>query len=208
MKTVLCFGDSLTWGSCPHTGGRHARKDRWPVALGEGLSGAEIVAEGLRGRSTVYDRPSAPADMNGGRVLPVLLHSHAPLDLVVIMLGINDLYEGWDVSNVRDGVMRLVEIVRHHPWRLPQRCAPDILLVSPPPMTLCADPDVTAQKVRRSEALGTVLGSLASTLGTGFFDAASVARASAADGYHLEAEDSRALGVALRAPVAAQLGLS
>ncbi|MBR9844104.1 MAG: arylesterase, partial [Rhodobacteraceae bacterium] len=163
---------------------------------------------GLRGRSTVYDRPSASTDMNGGRVLPVLLHSHAPLDLVVIMLGTNDLYEGLDVGHVRDGLMRLVEIVRHHPFRLPKPCCPDILLVAPPPMTACADPDVTDEKVARSEALAGDIASLALRLEVGFFDAGQVARASAADGYHLEAEDSRALGIALRQPVATALGLS
>ncbi|WP_243613125.1 GDSL-type esterase/lipase family protein [Shimia aestuarii] len=208
MKTVFCFGDSLTWGSCPQTGGRHGHADRWPVALGETLVGVEIIAEGLRGRSTVYDRPTAPADMNGGRILPVLLHSHAPVDLVVIMLGINDLCEGWDVSHVRDGLMRLVEIVRHHPWRLPETDVPDILLVSPPPMTPCWDADVTAQKVSRSEALAAAIAPLAEAMDVGFFDAASVARASTADGYHLEAADSRALGLALRNVVAGRLGLS
>ena len=59
MKQILAFGDSLTWGSDPHTGGRHPYDDRWPVALGEGLTKAAVFAEGLRGRTTVHARNSA-----------------------------------------------------------------------------------------------------------------------------------------------------
>ena len=30
MKTVLCYGDSLTWGYNPETGLRHDYDSRWP----------------------------------------------------------------------------------------------------------------------------------------------------------------------------------
>ncbi|MCP9483639.1 GDSL-type esterase/lipase family protein [Shimia sp. CNT1-13L.2] len=207
MKTVLAFGDSLTWGSDPHTGGRHPRDCRWPVALAEGLDGVEVISEGLRGRATVYDRPSASSDMNGGRILPALLHSHAPLDLVIIMLGSNDLYEGFSVQNARDGLMRLVEIVRSHPYRLPEPHVPDVMLISPPLVSLGDDPFVTEAKVAETAKMAPVVAGLAEELGTGFFDAATVAQGSPADCYHLEAEDSRALGLALQAPVRSRLGL-
>lgn len=207
MKQILAFGDSLTWGSDPHTAGRHPHGDRWPVALGEGLADAVVFAEGLRGRTTIHARHSACVEMRGDAVLPVLLHSHAPLDLAVIMLGTNDIYEGHPSYLIRDGLERLVEIIRHHPWRLPAVAEPQVLLVSPPPMSLCSDPDITPEMVAQSEALAEVIKPLADGLGCGFFDAAQVARASAADGYHLEAADSRALGLALRVPVAAMLAL-
>ncbi|KIC12973.1 hypothetical protein RA19_00810 [Leisingera sp. ANG-M1] len=205
MKQILAFGDSLTWGSDPHTGGRHAYRDRWPVAMAEGLQDAVVFAEGLRGRTTVHARNSACAEMRGDAVLPMLLHSHAPLDLAVIMLGTNDIYEGYASHLIRDGLERLVEIIRHHPWRMPDAAAPQVLLVSPPPMSLCDDPDVSAEKVAQSEALAGFIAPLAARLGCGFFDAAQVARASAADGFHLEAAHSRALGEALAAPAAAHL---
>lgn len=53
MKTILCYGDSLTWGYDPQGPGRHALEDRWPSVLGRALSGkAQVVAEGLNGRTT------------------------------------------------------------------------------------------------------------------------------------------------------------
>src|SRR5687767_10512572 len=92
MKTILAYGDSLTFGADAETLGRHRYEDRWPTVLEQGLGGAaRVIAEGLGGRTTVFDDFSAAADRNGARTLPTLLESHKPLDLVVIMLGTNDL---------------------------------------------------------------------------------------------------------------------
>ena len=48
MKTILCYGDSLTWGYDAASLSRHALEDRWPsvlkAALGDGI---EVIAEGL-----------------------------------------------------------------------------------------------------------------------------------------------------------------
>ena len=201
MKNILIFGDSITWGSNPHTGGRHAPEDRWPVVLSEGLENVTIVAEGLRGRTTAYSRPGSSTEMSGVIALPILLHSHAPIDVVVIMLGTNDIYEGYPLNIIRDGYNRLVELIRHHAWRLPGPCQPEILLISPPPVTLGDEPDITAKKVAQSEAIGQTIKSLADDLDCAFFDAATVAHASPIDSFHLEAKDSRALGIALRSEV-------
>ncbi len=93
MKTILAYGDSLTFGASPIPNGpRHAYEDRWPTALEKGLGGkARVIAEGLGGRTTAIDDWCAAADRNGARILPTLLESHSPLDLIVIMLGTNDI---------------------------------------------------------------------------------------------------------------------
>ena len=92
MKTILAFGDSLTFGANAETGLRHAYEDRWPTALERGLGGAaRVIPEGLGGRTTVFDDYSSVADRNGAKVLPTLLDTHRPLDLVIIFLGTNDL---------------------------------------------------------------------------------------------------------------------
>ena len=90
MKTILCYGDSLTYGANPVMGGpRHAYEDRWPTALETALQGkVRCIAEGLGGRTTVHDDWYADADRNGARILPTLLSSHEPLDMVIIMLEI------------------------------------------------------------------------------------------------------------------------
>lgn len=208
MKTVLAFGDSLTWGTCPHMDRRHVHDARWPVALGAGLKGVEVISEGLRGRSTVYDRPASPVDMRGDKILPVLLHSHVPVDLVIIMLGTNDIFEGIENYRIRMGMIRLVEIIKHHPFRVPDAPVPEVLLVSPPPMMARSDWDVpSTHMVAQSEALGAFVAQAAEQSGAAFFDTAPIARASGVDGFHLEAEDSRAIGEALRVPVAKLLAI-
>jgi len=92
MKTILCFGDSNTWGYIPGSDGeRFPRADRWPVRLQAALGAEyEVVAEGLNGRTATMDSPVAEG-RNGLTYLLPCLHSHAPLDLVVIYLGTNDL---------------------------------------------------------------------------------------------------------------------
>ena len=89
MKTILAFGDSLTFGANPIPGGpRHPFEDRWPSAVERGLDGqARVIAEGLGGRTTVHDDGWSEADSFGSRLLPSLLLSNSQMDLVFIMIG-------------------------------------------------------------------------------------------------------------------------
>jgi len=93
MKTILCYGDSLTWGYDAASLGRHALEDRWPSVLKAALDDddIEVIAEGLNGRTTAFDDHLAGADRNGARLLPTVLTTHAPIDIIVIMLGANDM---------------------------------------------------------------------------------------------------------------------
>lgn len=212
MKTVLCYGDSLTWGYDVAGPSRHAVADRWPNVLAAALGPrVEVVAEGLNGRTTAYDDHGAPADRNGVRLLPTLLTSHAPLDLVVVMLGTNDL-KPWIAGRAaaaRAGMRRLVEIVRHHPWPV-EAAAPDVLIVAPPPLCETADPDFAAMfegALDESAMLASLYADLADALDCGFYDAGSVARTTPVDGVHLDAAATRALGRGLEPMVRMMLGL-
>ncbi len=125
MKTLVCFGDSNTWGYVPGSDGERFPRDvRWPHQLQRLLGDEwEVIAEGLNGRTATVDRP----DSEGRNGLPYLLpclHSHAPVDLVVMFLGTNDV-NFVDDDRVARCVGRLVEIVR--------RCDSDVLVVCPPP---------------------------------------------------------------------------
>src|SRR6185436_143967 len=96
MKTILCFGDSNTWGFIPESitepfWRRHAPDVRWPGVLARELgSGYSVIEEGLGGRTTVHDDP-VMGNRNGSLHLPPCLESHKPLDLVVLMMGTNYL---------------------------------------------------------------------------------------------------------------------
>jgi lysophospholipase L1-like esterase len=132
VKTLVCFGDSNTWGYVPGSNGqRFPREARWPVrlqaALGEDW---EVIAEGLNGRTATVERP----DSEGRNGLPYLLpclHSHAPVDVVVIFLGTNDV-NFVDDDRVARCVARLVRVVRSSEAG-PGGSAPEVLVVCPPP---------------------------------------------------------------------------
>lgn len=211
-KTVLCYGDSLTWGYDVDGPGRHALEDRWPSVLQNALGeGAHVVAEGLNGRTTAFDDHLAGADRNGARILPTILMSHAPIDLIVIMLGSNDMkpFICGHAVGARQGMRRLVDIVRNHDYPLDE-AAPDILIVAPPPLCETGDPDFAASfkgGVEQSRMLASFYSELADLEGCGFFDAGSVATTTPIDGVHLDARNTRAIGKGLEPIVRMMLGL-
>lgn len=200
MQSVLAYGDSLTWGSRPGIEGRHAKADRWPTVLSD-LTGHEVFADGLRGRTTAFDISVSPADMNGAKMLPSVLHTHAPVDLVILMLGTNDSYCGVEPGMAARGMARLIEIVRHHPYRTP--CAvPQILVVAPP--VIVPSDGVTLTMIDASHEYRDLVGQVAQASEVPFFDSNTVAKSSPLDGFHLDAENTRAIGTAL-APIVSGL---
>ncbi|TIN14132.1 MAG: arylesterase, partial [Mesorhizobium sp.] len=182
--------------------GRLALEDRWPsvlkTALGDGI---EVIAEGLNGRTTAFDDHLAGADRNGARMLPTILTTHAPLDLIIIMLGANDM-KPWIHGNpvaAKQGMQRLIDIVRGHdyPFDWP---APQILIVAPPAVTRTENAEfkeMFAGGDDASKRLAPQYSSLADEAGCGFFDAGSVAVTTSLDGVHLDAENTRRIGQAL-----------
>lgn len=212
MKTVLAFGDSLTWGYDATTLARHQREHRWPVTLSETLGGrVDVVAEGLNGRTTAFDDHLGEAERNGARLLPTLLTTHKPLDLVIILLGTNDLkpaVAGQAIAS-KQGMAKLVGLVRRHDWSL-EAGMPEILIVAPPPFCETANPDFAAMfagKIEESRMLGSMYGDLADELECGFFDASTVAKTTPLDGIHLDADNTSAIGKALAPVVSLMLGL-
>lgn len=212
-KNVLCYGDSLTWGYDAENLGRHAYEDRWPSVLQKALgAGVNVIAEGLNGRTTAYDDHLADCDRNGARILPTLLHSHGPLDLVIIMLGTNDLKRGIGSGNAVGavkGVERLINLVRSHVWSFDDE-QPEILLVSAPHICETGNEMFAAMfvnAIEQSQMMGSLYRDLADEKGCGFFDAASVAVTTPVDGVHLDAENTRAIGRGLEPVVRMMLGL-
>ncbi|MBB3713579.1 lysophospholipase L1-like esterase [Limimaricola variabilis] len=209
MKSILAFGDSLTWGHDPRDGSRHAYDDRWTSVLEAALDGAaRLIPEGLNGRTTSFDDHAAPCCRNGARALPMLLTSHMPLDLVIVMLGTNDLKPrfGGRAVTAQEGMRRLAEIVRLQPTK-PEGHVPRLLIVAPPPCAAMTGSDLPAgeRSVAESHRIAPLYRTLAEELDCAFFDAGAVARADPADGVHLDAANTRAIGAALLPMVRALL---
>ena len=201
-KVILCFGDSLTWGFNPESGERYPRQKRWTFLLEKELGeGWRVIEEGLNGRTTGFDDP-IEGDKNGRRHLPVLLESHRPLDLVVIMLGTNDLKERFHLSaaGVAQSAGVLVDIV------LKSGTGARVLLVSPPP--LCELTGLSeiwgfAGGPEKSRQLAQYYAGIARWYGCHFFDAGRVVKTSAIDGVHWEEEENRKFAQALAGEIRA-----
>lgn len=198
---ILCYGDSNTWGSEPTTRDRLPRHQRWPGVLAETLGGqVEVVEEGLRGRTTVFDDPYAPG-RNGREHLMVNVLSHQPLDMIILMLGTNDAksHLGASPEMIAEGMASLVELIRSTPLTSPADKMPEVLVVSPPATGQIAsrlkpDFDGAGDKVGR---LPDLFAKVATDLKCDFFDASQHVSAGDFDGIHLRADEHRKLGVAI-----------
>jgi lysophospholipase L1-like esterase len=201
MSSILAFGDSLTWGFQAGAWTRHPFEDRWPNALAAGLGrAARVIEEGLNGRTTAYDDPTDGAELNGAKALPMLLKSHQPLDLLIVMLGTNDLKFAarCRAFDARLGMARLIEIAQRFPY-LDEK-PPQILIMSPPPLRETGDEffiDIWGHAIAESKKFAHHYAILAKETGVHFFDAGSVAKADPTDGGHLDRANTRAIGEAL-----------
>lgn len=210
MKTVLCFGDSNTWGFIPESitapcPARHPHDVRWTGVLAKKLgAGFRVIEEGQNGRTTVHDDPFA-AVRNGKAVLPALLESHKPLDLVVLMLGTNDLKAVFGVSpsEIAMGVKVLAQMILTSDAG--HRAKPPKLLLMCPPAIGQQNhlPDIAAKfpnAFNDSRELPRHYEALAATLGCAYLNTQKLISAGS-DGIHLDATAHAALGKAVATAV-------
>ena len=199
-KTILCFGDSITWGYNPVDGSRLAPDDRWPSALEAALSGrATVIAEGLNGRTIASDEPSHPY-RNGLSMLPPLLETHAPLDLIVFMLGTNDSAPCYGLTAGKIG-FNAIALIRAGIASLagPGSTIPKMVLVAPPPIGSLSPEMALLYSGGQNTSRGLAAGyrTIASQFGIAFLNAGEVVKVSSADGVHLDPDSQRALGRAV-----------
>jgi lysophospholipase L1-like esterase len=208
MTTILCFGDSNTHGTKPipeqDVIDRHGPDIRWPGVMAKELgAGYRVVEEGLPGRTTVHDDPIEGAHMNGLTALPMLVGSHSPLDIVILMLGTNDLKNRFAVSatDIAASIERLVATLRVLS-AAPGRTQPKMLIVAPPPIQ---EVDWLAEKFvgggEKSRKLGPAIRRSAERLGVAFLDAGEHIAVSPVDGIHYDAATHRTLGLAITGAV-------
>lgn len=207
-RTILCFGDSNTHGTRPmpdlNGAGRFGHEARWPSVMARSLGqGFEVIAEGHPGRTTVHDDPMEGDYRNGIRVLPALLESHKPLDMVILKLGTNDLKNCFHVSaaDIAFCLDRLIRMIRAA-GAGPNGQAPQVLVIAPPPILEAGClAEMFAGGAAKSRDLGAAIQAMASRTQTAFFDASEVIAVSPVDGIHYEAEAQVALGLAMAAAV-------
>lgn len=203
-KVVLCYGDSNTHGTKPDRSGRFDVSDRWPGILQKNL-GDEfyIIEEGLGGRTTDLEHynPNKPS-RNGLVYFKACIDSHMPLDVVIVMLGTNDLKTVYNRSakDVADALKQYPDYVKSYCTERNVK-QPKVVLVSPAYMDEKASKfvesmprpgiydEVSAQKSRQ---FSDPIKKVAEETGCTFFDAATVTK-TGDDGCHLDEESHHKL---------------
>lgn len=198
MRQILCFGDSNTYGLIPRTTGRYDWDTRWTGILGKRLikKGYRIIEEGLCGRTTIFDDPLR-IGRRGTELLPVILESHKPIDIVVLMLGTNDCKSFYDASAsvIGLGIKKLIDQVRD---AVPKA---KILLISPihlgDDIWDGYDPEFNEDSVQTSKNIGRVYKQIAKEEQIYYLAASDYALPSKEDREHLNKDGHKALAQAI-----------
>lgn len=165
---VVCFGDSNTYGYDPRSwlGGRYQADSRWVDLLAQ-KTGWDVVNLGENGRCIPLRPITLPADA----------------DLVIVMLGTNDLLQGCTPEKTTDRMKRFLQSLSLPPEH--------ILLIAPPPMApgeWVADSSLTES----SYLLAKYYRELAGQLGVRFADAGDWHVTLAYDGVHFTEQGHQA----------------
>ena len=194
MKTVLCYGDSNTHGFVPETALRYPKDVRYPGRL-QTLLGDDylVIEEGCNGRTTLSKEPGSEWK-NGLDYLRPCLNSHKPVDIVIMMLGSNDLKKYYNLSaeEIAYGAGVLCDVIKEFTPEK-QGYAPKIILVCPPEIgeNIMSSPFkemYTPDAIPRSKELPPLYKKIAEEKGCIFFNAAEYIGPSECDSLHLTPE--------------------
>lgn len=209
MSTILCYGDSNTWGCIPGTfnpaTGLSQRYDphrRWPGILRKEMKDEYcIVEEAINGRTTNLDEtiPNRPYK-NGLSLLAPALEAHYPFAIILFMLGTNDVKVQFNRSaeEIAQGLGTLIKVVKSSNKGI-QGEAPKVLIIAPHPILKVANlhPMLNDRSIEKSKQLKGVYEQLAKEERCAFFDASSVVQSSHLDGVHLDEEGHKNLGTSV-----------
>lgn len=206
-KSILCFGDSLTWGWIPVEEGsptlRYPFAQRWTGAMSEELGPSyQVIEEGLSARTTSADDPNDPR-LNGSQYLPAALASHLPLDLVIILLGTNDTKPFFNRTpyDIAYGMAKLAgQVLTSAGGVGTPYPAPRCLVIAPPPLTPMPHPyfqGMFGGAHAKSQELGKQFEAMAAFLKVDFLDAGKVVTTDGCDGIHFTIQNNLDLGRAV-----------
>jgi lysophospholipase L1-like esterase len=199
MPTIVTFGDSNSWGYEPVSGVRYPKGVRWTTVMHQELGPTyALIEEALNGRTTVFNDPIEPYRCGLDYLQPCLM-SHAPLDLLIIALGCNDLKKRFSVSasDIARGAERLIMTARSLAVG-PAASAPKIILVAPPPVAKLTEfAEMFEGAEAKSKALAGHYRTIAERLDVGFVNSGEHITCSDRDGIHFEADQHAIFGRAM-----------
>jgi len=194
MVNILCFGDSNTWGYDPECQTRFLKNKRWTGVLQHLLGdNFNIIEEGLNGRTTNINETKEHSlgyyrDFRSSMdLVSVLIETNSPIDLVVVMLGTNDLKNNFNQSvNDISSNMRLVceAIINNDYFN-----SKSIILVSPTHINESSSSLLNSfiGTAEKSKSLAKPYKKIADDLDLFFVDASKSVKTNQIDGLHWDA---------------------
>jgi len=188
---------------------RMNEEERWTGIVANGLgTGYTVIEEGLNGRTTVWDDPLNGPPKNGLKYLIPCLASQKPLDLVILLLGTNDMKNRFSMPTIEiaRGINVLVEVIHKSESGI-DGSSPEILLLSPPYLN-----DVTSfdgefrNSYNKSQKLPEYIEKVAEQQSCHYFDSSKIMVVSELDGVHPDIGEHGKLGKAVIKKVQSILG--
>lgn len=192
-KTILFYGDSNSFGTKPlvkpNVLERYGMDKRWISLVRKALQDkAHIIEEALPSRTTVHDDPISGADKNGLTYLRPCLYSHLPLDIIVLMLGTNDLKVRFSVTpdDIANSIERLIEEIQFCKAG-PNGTMPKLVLLSPAPiLETGVFIETFAGGAEKSRQLASRYQEIARKHDAIFLDIGTIVQVSPVDGIHFD----------------------
>jgi lysophospholipase L1-like esterase len=187
-KTILFFGDSLTFCFDAESNDRHRYENRWTSLVEEKFNGKfRFIVEGQVGRTV--DNDDGTEGKNGLKTFTQALYSHLYLDYIFIMLGTNELKENFrtDAETTANKFIKYKTVLEKWGVDWEETTFPKIILVAPPRINENFLPPGWGH--RGSEHISS---KIAEELGWDFLDASDIP-VSEKDGVHLDFEGNKRL---------------
>ncbi|MCP3966786.1 MAG: SGNH/GDSL hydrolase family protein [Lentisphaerae bacterium] len=211
MRTILAYGDSNTWGVIPGSVNmqtmifqRYGYYERWSGIVRRILGKNHVVIdEGLNGRTTVFDDPLL-SNRNGASYLLPSLFSHSPIDLLIIMLGTNDLklHLGLQAVHSANGIHKLIKLAKSTSTGVNGTLG-KILIISPPLVIEECEYFMESLQgaARKSKQLAQHYQAVAALEKCHFINTAQITPPSLIDGIHLDKAGHEKLGKIVAAKI-------
>lgn len=203
MKKIVCFGDSNTWGASPLDGTRYEKNVRWPRVLGELLGEEwEVIEEGQCGRTIALDDIWEGGTKNGLKYLPPMLESHSPMELLIIMLGTNDMkrrfnLKACDIAGSMETMLKLAKVALCYPGQDTKVLVVSPILIGEGIAESWFGGIFDKDAIEISKELAGLYERAAQAQGCLFLDASKAANPSKEDSLHMRPEEHRKLAEAI-----------
>ncbi len=191
MKTILCFGDSNTFGFNPKNGTRFDKNTRWTGILQTLCTDKFHIIEAGCNNRTAFSDNHAGTMFIGYKILPELLNN--TLDYVILAIGVNDLQFQYNVSlvDITNGITNLVKMVKN------SLVETKIILISPTKLTknVLKSPIFSTlfneSSIEKSKYIAKIYEQIAKDNNCDFIDLNTLVDPSKIDGLHFEPSEHK-----------------